>query len=1764
MRRLQQAALLFVFSMVISGLFAMPTSAAINPQISFQGKLTNTDGTNVTDGSYSIRFRIYTDPTADTGACASTCKWEETQGTVSVASGLFNVMLGSSTTLPGSVDFNASALYLGVKVGSDAEMTPRIRLGAVPQAFNSDTLDGIDSAAFGQLATGQTWTGANVMQPTTNITGLTVKQTSTGSPTADIFNVQTANSTAVIQVTGPAANEAAVTIASVGATRNLTLNSGSGTIVLGASTLSRTAAGTTTINLVDSSNTLLSVTNTGAGSASINVDGGYQVGGTPGSSVTCAGGQFLQNQVVNGGITTGGTCAAAAGASSNSFTTIDTPAGTDPTADTATDTMQLLATGTNLTITGANDPETITFDVIESVLAGNGLVVNSDALDISTGNGLQLSGDAVRVNQDFAFTWTADHTYNLQGTENVDVTSDLAGTVNMLGLVGTPSASAGTTRGLFIQQASSANTNGLDSGIVIDNADADLALATAIEITNTGAFATGITKGIDFNTTGIVTDIELQNAEQIDNNTDDNVVFTGTGGTNNETFTIDLDSNTSSGATLSSGGAFVLINDNLSVGIDGNTTENISYGGFTFSGNDFYVDDMLGVNGNAFLDGTLSVLGAATFDGLTTFNTDVDLTLAGTENIAVTHDLAGTVNVLSIIGTPSASAGTAQGLFIQQANSANGNGFDAGAVIDNADTDLAVADGILVLSTGFNNGIVDAIDVSAANIQNGINLGSNNIILNGDTINDFTGNGLTVSGSALTVQAAASADALSATTSSGSGLETLASGIAMLQGCADAQILKWNETTDVWACAADGGATTPDFDAIYAQSITNTNLNMEVDNAGGLTFDLTTTGDFAIRDNTTAFATFSNTGAITFAPTAGQNFTVNQAAGTNTNIVATAAPTTDQVVITNAGQASATTGVDGLQVTFGTSNASGDAIHITPSFAGGATDALTYNGLEIDGFSPTNAAGTDTVNGIKIGNLTDPGATITSAALTIGTGWDSGIVVGSGSILTSNLGIEFTDSDTNPTCGAGNYSIFADLSETKLKKCVNGTVSDLGAGDKYETITATGACTYTKPSDAILVIVQAVGAGGGGGGGSSNTGAVVRTGGSGGGGGAYNTRSFLASNLGSSENCSVGTGGTAGTAGASGGSGGDGGIGGSTTFGTTTMLFAGGGGGGRLGGNSAVVGGGGGGGGTGASGTTGTTAVGTGGGPGPNVTSVSGGSGGNGSITATAGVPAEYGGGGGGGHTNVPANSNGGTSVYGGGGGGVGGGATITPATVNATAGGNTNTFVLAGGGGGAAGSSGAAPTAGTAGAAGTSTKSGTGGGGGGGTVTANTAGAAGGAGGAVGGGGGGGGVGSNTQVGGAGGVGGRGELRIWSIRGSGADLAELYGTHDASIEPGDVVCLDSSMRAGVKKCANKYDSGAMGIITTNPGLVIGDVEDPDAKAAPVVLAGRTPVKVSTENGPIATGDLLTPSSKPGVAMKATKAGQIIGQAMGPFSGDGVGMTVVFVKTNFSHGTNVSGIDPSHAKETLAYLAQEQQTIQTEPSDLSEIFTDRVVAGLGVVTPEVTANKVATDALEAASGDDIQIKLTENGRLVASGPNGKEAFSFDSKGNTTMALDLNVGGSIAVGGDATFKGNAFFYKLVTFTEKTVFKNDLSLGGHLGTVGVPLTATTETAAGITKAPEGSSNAILASTTLAGNDISGQFVLTAGDQAMAGKVLTVKFNKAYDNPPKVLLTAASESAAQTPYYVQSTKDGFSLVFINTPIPGTNFHYNYWVVD
>ena len=128
----------------------IPARAAtgILQEFPFQGRLTNADGTVISNGSYDVVFKLYNvvdEVTAD---------WTESHtagNQITTTNGIFNTMLGSITSL-GSIDFNTDTWYLGITVGADAEMTPRIRLGAAPYAFNSEQVGGKQETSFALLA----------------------------------------------------------------------------------------------------------------------------------------------------------------------------------------------------------------------------------------------------------------------------------------------------------------------------------------------------------------------------------------------------------------------------------------------------------------------------------------------------------------------------------------------------------------------------------------------------------------------------------------------------------------------------------------------------------------------------------------------------------------------------------------------------------------------------------------------------------------------------------------------------------------------------------------------------------------------------------------------------------------------------------------------------------------------------------------------------------------------------------------------------------------------------------------------------------------------------------------------------------------------------------------------------------------------------------------------------------------------------------------------------------------------------------------------------------------------------------------------------------------------------------------------------------------------------------------------------------------------------------------------------------------------------
>ena len=104
--------------------------------IAYQGRLADADGNPLTD-TYNMIFRLYD------VASGGIFLWEELwtgSNSVQVSDGLFNVMLGSMEPIPQSVITGHDSLFLGITVGTDDEMTPRVQLGSVPFAVQALTV----------------------------------------------------------------------------------------------------------------------------------------------------------------------------------------------------------------------------------------------------------------------------------------------------------------------------------------------------------------------------------------------------------------------------------------------------------------------------------------------------------------------------------------------------------------------------------------------------------------------------------------------------------------------------------------------------------------------------------------------------------------------------------------------------------------------------------------------------------------------------------------------------------------------------------------------------------------------------------------------------------------------------------------------------------------------------------------------------------------------------------------------------------------------------------------------------------------------------------------------------------------------------------------------------------------------------------------------------------------------------------------------------------------------------------------------------------------------------------------------------------------------------------------------------------------------------------------------------------------------------------------------------------------------------------------
>ncbi len=124
-----------ILALALGSAAALMAAPSWISRLNYQGQLTDNLGEPVADGSYSVDFRIYQ------AASGGVAIWSETQN-VTVAKGLFNVVLGSVNSINLTVPQATDDLWIAIEVNSNGEMSPRQQLLPAVYAWNAERLNG--------------------------------------------------------------------------------------------------------------------------------------------------------------------------------------------------------------------------------------------------------------------------------------------------------------------------------------------------------------------------------------------------------------------------------------------------------------------------------------------------------------------------------------------------------------------------------------------------------------------------------------------------------------------------------------------------------------------------------------------------------------------------------------------------------------------------------------------------------------------------------------------------------------------------------------------------------------------------------------------------------------------------------------------------------------------------------------------------------------------------------------------------------------------------------------------------------------------------------------------------------------------------------------------------------------------------------------------------------------------------------------------------------------------------------------------------------------------------------------------------------------------------------------------------------------------------------------------------------------------------------------------------------------------------------------
>lgn len=140
--------------------------------------------------------------------------------------------------------------------------------------------------------------------------------------------------------------------------------------------------------------------------------------------------------------------------------------------------------------------------------------------------------------------------------------------------------------------------------------------------------------------------------------------------------------------------------------------------------------------------------------------------------------------------------------------------------------------------------------------------------------------------------------------------------------------------------------------------------------------------------------------------------------------------------------------------------------------------------------------------------------------------------------------------------------------------------------------------------------------------------------------------------------------------------------------------------------------------------------------------------------------------------------------------------------------------------------------------------------------------------------------------------------LPLVNAQKSSSGIAVYIQVSDKNVVEGDIITIS---KKGYTLSTIPYDPNLFGVVVRDPAIAF---ESNQPNSHPVVSEGKVFVRVSTINGNIKKGDLITSSTIPGVGQKATESGFIVATALEDYSSSSSkSIGRILVVLSVGHGT---------------------------------------------------------------------------------------------------------------------------------------------------------------------------------------------------------------------------------------------------------------------